>query len=291
MAGHDGSTSAGEYITHHLTNWCVGCNPATHRPHGLVDFGAFYIDVIIVSVFFAVLLVGFAWFMRNRWTAGTPGRLQYGLEFILEYIDEQIHMTFPKANHYVGAMAITIFLWVFFMNIMDLVPVDLIPTIAGGIGELVGVETVYFRQVPTATLDVPFAMAIVVFVLMIGYQFKANGPVGYFKRFLFHPYGKYGGPANVLTTAIDDLSKPVSLGLRLFGNLFAGELIFLLLALLTFSALEPVMSASVLWWAPAHYVLGVAWSLFDLLICALQAFIFGVLTIVYLGMAQQTAEH
>lgn len=284
-------TSAGEYINHHLTNWCVGCNPVTHSPHGLVDFGAFYIDVIIVSGFFAVALAVFAWFMRRRWTAGTPGRLQYSLEFIIEYIVEQIHMAFPKANHYVGAMAITIFIWVFLMNAMDLVPVDLISTIAGGIGALFGVETVYFRHVPTATLDVPFAMAIVVFVLMIAYQFQADGPVGYVKRFLFHPYGKFGGPFNIITTLIDDLAKPVSLALRLFGNMFAGELIFLLLALLTFTALEPTFSLSVFWWAPAHFVAGVLWSLFDLLIAALQAFIFGVLTIVYLGMAQQGAGH
>ncbi|MDN5869271.1 MAG: F0F1 ATP synthase subunit A [Nitrococcus sp.] len=289
MADGGGETS-GEYITHHLTNWCIGCNPKTHAPSGLVDFSAFNIDVIIVSGFFAVGLGVFAWFMRRHWTVGTPGRLQYALEFIIEYINEQIHVTFPKANHYVGAMAITIFIWVFLMNAMDLIPVDLISFIAGGIGALFGVENVYFRHVPTATLDVPFAMAIVVFVLMVAYQFKANGAEGYVKRMLFHPYGKYGGPANILTTLIDDLSKPVSLALRLFGNMFAGELIFALLALLTFSALQP-LSASVLWWAPTHFVTGVLWSLFDLLIAALQAFIFGVLAIVYLGMAQQVAEH
>ncbi|MDN5848762.1 MAG: F0F1 ATP synthase subunit A [Nitrococcus sp.] len=289
MAGGGGESSS-EYITHHLINWCIGCNPQTHAPSGLVDFSAFNLDVIIVSGFFAVGLAVFAWFMRRSWTAGTPGRVQYALEFIIEYINEQIQVTFPKANHYVGAMAITIFIWVFLMNAMDLIPVDLISSIAGGIGALFGVETVYFRHVPTATLDVPFAMAIVVFVLMVAYQFKANGPVGYVKRMLFHPYGKYGGPANILTTLIDDLSKPVSLALRLFGNMFAGELIFALLALLTFSALQS-FSASVLWWAPTHFVTGVLWSLFDLLIAALQAFIFGVLTIVYLGMAQQAAEH
>lgn len=193
MASSDGGMTAGEYITHHLTNWCIGCNPATHHPHGLVDLGAFFLDSIIVAGFFAVLLGGFAFYMRNRWTAGTPGRLQYALEFILDYTHEQVSMVFPKVNHYVGAMAVTIFLWVFLMNVMDIVPIDLVPSIASGIGALLGVEHAYFRLVPTATLDVPFAMAIVVFVLMIYYQIQANGPVGYVKRFLFHPYGKFGG--------------------------------------------------------------------------------------------------
>lgn len=193
MAGSDGGMSPGEYINHHLTNWCVGCNPKTNMPSGLVDFSAFNIDVILVSGFFALLLAGFALYMRNRWSAGTPGRLQSAMEFMIEYVDEQIHMVFPKANHFVGAMAVTIFMWVFLMNAMDLIPIDLIPSIAGGIGALLGVEHVFFRPVPTATLDVPFAMAIVVFVLMITYQIRANGLGGYLKRFLFHPYGKFGG--------------------------------------------------------------------------------------------------
>lgn len=284
------SEGAGAYITHHLTNWCVGCNPETHAPNGLVDFGAFNIDVIIMSLLFATLLSVFAFCMRKRWTAGEPGRVQYAMEFVVDYIQDQIREVFPRANHYVAAMAITIFFWVFMMNAVDLVPIDLIPVIAGGIGGLFGVETVHFRPLATATLDVPAAMAIVVFILMIVYQFQANGPVGYFKRFLFHPYGKFGGPANIITTLIDDIAKPVSLSLRLFGNMFAGELIFSLLALLTYSALH-ASSWSVLGWAPAHFVAGVLWTLFDLLIVTLQAFIFAVLTIVYLGMAQQADSH
>ncbi|MDN5864076.1 MAG: F0F1 ATP synthase subunit A [Gammaproteobacteria bacterium] len=285
-----GGESAGEYITHHLTNWCVGCNPATNQPTGLVDMGAFNLDVILISVLIAAGLIALAWFMHRRWRVETPGRFQYSLEFIVEYIGDQVREVFPKANNYVGAMALTIFLWVFLMNAMDLIPIDLIPSIAGGIGQLFGIETVYFRDVPTATLDVPFAMAIVVFVLMIYYQLRANGLGGYVKRFLFHPYGKFGGPANVVTTLIDDLAKPVSLALRLFGNMFAGELIFALLAMLTLSAIQPFVWSH-LWQIPAHFLAGVAWTMFDLLIATLQAFIFGVLAIVYLGMAQQTAEH
>lgn len=285
-----GGESAGEYITHHLTNWCLGCNPQTHQPNGLVDFHAFDLDVILISLLCAVGLISLAWFMRRRWSVEAPGRFQSALEFIVEYIGDQIREVFPKANNYVGAMALTIFTWVFLMNAMDLIPVDLIPSIAGGVGHLLGIHTVYFRDVPTASLDTPFAMAIVIFVLMVFYQFRANGAGGYAKRFLFHPYGKFGGPANIVTTLIDDLAKPVSLALRLFGNMFAGELIFALLALLTFSALSPP-SWSAVGWVPTQLVTGVAWTGFDLLIATLQAFIFGVLAIVYLGMAQQTAEH
>jgi F-type H+-transporting ATPase subunit a len=232
--------NAGEYITHHLTDWCLGCNPQTHQPNGLVDFHAFNLDLILISLLCAIGLIVMAWFMRRRWSVDNPGRFQIAMESTVEYIGDQIREVFPKANNYVGAMALTIFTWVFLMNVMDLIPIDLIPTIAGGVGHLFGIQTVYFRDVPTASLDTPFAMAIVIFVLMVAYQFKANGPVGYVKRFLFHPYGKFGAPANLVTTLIDDLAKPVSLALRLFGNMFAGELIFALLALLTLSALQPL---------------------------------------------------
>lgn len=288
MASSGGGAS--EYITHHLTDWCIGCNPQTHQPNGLVDFHAFNLDVILISVVFAVVLVAFAWFMRRRWSVDNPGRFQITLESIVEYIGDQIREVFPKANNYVGAMALTIFIWVFLMNAMDLIPIDLIPSIVGGIHHLTGIGTVYFRDVPTATLDVPFAMAIVVFVLMVAYQINANGPSSYVKRFLFHPYGKFGAPANILTTLIDDIAKPVSLALRLFGNMFAGELIFALLALLTLSSLEPLAWGAV-WKIPTHLIAGFGWTVFDLLIATLQAFIFGVLAVVYLGMAQQKAEH
>jgi F-type H+-transporting ATPase subunit a len=286
-----GTESAGEYITHHLTDWCLGCNPQTHQPNGLVDFHAFTLDLILISLIFAVGLCFIAWRMGRRLSRDNPGRFQLAIESMVEYITDQMREVFPEVNHYVGAMALTIFSWVFLMNLMDLIPVDLIPSIAALVGyHFFGMGTVYFRDVPTAALDTPFAMSIVIFVLMVAYQLKANGVRGYLKRFLLHPYGKYGGPANIVTTLIDDLSKLVSLALRLFGNMFAGELIFALLALLTFSALNPPSwSAAV--WMPAQFVAGVAWSIFDLLIATLQAFIFGVLAIVYLGMAQQTAEH
>lgn len=278
--------SAAEYITHHLTDWCAGCG-VNNQPTGLIDFGAFTLDLILIGLICAAVVGLLSLFVRKNLTIDDPSRLQLVVESGIEYVREQIGQVFHGSNDFVGAMAVTIFAWVTAMNLMDLIPVDLFPTVLGVIGHSLGAEHVYFRDVPTAALDTPFAMALVVFVIMIYYQVRANGPLGYFKRFLTHPYGKFGGPANVLTTLIDDVAKPVSLALRLFGNMFAGELVFALLAMLTLSALSP-FSGMVAVWAPLHFVAGFIWSLFDLLIALLQAFIFCVLTIVYLGMAQQT---
>jgi F-type H+-transporting ATPase subunit a len=283
MANSGGGST--EYITHHLTDWCIGCS-ADNQPSGLLDFGAFTLDLILFGLICAGLVGVLALFVRNRLTVEDPGRLQLVIEAGIEYVNEQVTQVFRGSNDFVGAMATAIFVWVLAMNLTDLIPVDLIPGIAEGIGHLAGFEQVYFRIVPTAALDTPFAMAIVVFVIMIYYQIRANGPLGYVKRFLTHPYGKYGGPANVVTTLIDDVAKPVSLALRLFGNMFAGELVFALLALLTLSALSPP-SPMVGVWGFLHFLGGFAWSLFDLLIALLQAFIFAILTIVYLGMATQ----
>jgi F-type H+-transporting ATPase subunit a len=289
MANKGGDVAA-EYITHHLTDWCWGCNAQTGQPSGLMDFGAFTLDLLLIAFLCAIALGLLSLYLRRILSVEKPGRLQVAFEFGVEYISEQVGEVFRRENHYVGAMALTIFIWVTLMNLMDLVPVDLLPEIAGGVSNLLGVQESHFRHVSTAALDTPFAMAIVMFVMMIGYQIRANGPWGYVKRFLFQPYGKYGLPMNLVTTAIDDLAKPGSLALRLFGNMFAGELIFVLLALLTIATTNP-LGVSVAWWAPVHFVGGLIWSLFDMLIGVLQAFIFAVLTIVYLGMAQQPEGH
>lgn len=281
---------SGGYITHHLTSWCVGCNPETHQPHGLVDFGAYSIDLILMGLICAAAICLLGLFVRRNLSVENPGRLQLAFEGGIDYIGDQVGQVFHGQNHFVGSMALAIFMWVATMNLIDILPIDLIPGIAQLIGHGLGAEEVFFRPVPTAALDTPLAMALVVFAIMVYYQFRANGPVGYVKRFLTHPYGKYAAPANILTTLIDDISKPVSLALRLFGNLFAGELIFGLLALLSVTAFESG-GASVFIWPPLHFVVGLIWSLFDTFIALLQAFIFAVLTIVYLGMAQQTEDH
>lgn len=167
------------------------------------------------------------------------------------------------------------------MNFMDLIPVDLLPVIAGWLG------VPYLKVVPTTDLSLPMAMALTVFLLSLYFNLKVKGPLGYLKMFLFHPFGKFAIPANILMTAIEELAKPLSLGLRLFGNMFAGELVFLLIALLAGAA---TLGAGMLIWFPLQVVLDLGWLLFHILVITLQAFIFMVLTIVYLGMAH-TRDH
>ena len=169
------------------------------------------------------------------------------------------------------------------MNSMDFLPADLLPALAGGIAGLFGADPhhVYLKVVPTTNLDTTFGLALSVFALIIFYNIKHKGLWGYTKQFLFHPFGPYLMPVNIIMTAIEEVAKPVSLGLRLFGNMFAGELLFLLIALLAFSV----------WAMPAQIALGSLWAIFHMLVVPLQAFIFMLLTIVYLGLASQNDEH
>lgn len=282
------ASSAGEYIAHHLTSWCVGCG-ADGQPSGLVDLGAFSLDMILIGLVCAGLIGLLALFVRKHLTAEDPGRLQAALEAGVDYINGQISQSFHKRNEFVGSLALTIFLWISVMNMADLLPLDLVPGIVTKTVELLGADEAYFRIVPTAALDTPFAMALVVFVLMFVFHLKSRGLFGFIKHYWTEPYGKYVGPANLVSNLIEDLAKPVSLSLRLFGTMFAGELIFALLALLTMSALEP-LKASIVIWAPLQFIGGFAWSVFHVLVVFLQAFIFAILTIVYLGMTQEAKE-
>ncbi len=219
-------------------------------------------------------MVWAAFALGRQLTTGTPGTLQNVIESVVEFVQTQVKDIFPGSNPLIGPLAITIFVWVFLMNAMDLVPVDLLPLLA----RLVGIE--YLKVVPTTDLGTTFALALSVFALIIYYNIKIKGPVGYLKQFLFHPFGKYLVPVNIVMTTIEEVAKPVSLALRLFGNMFAGELIFMLIALLSFA-----------WWMlPAQVALGSLWAIFHILIITLQAFIFMLLTIVYLGMAHTAGE-
>jgi F-type H+-transporting ATPase subunit a len=271
-----------EYIQHHLTNWCVGCDPETHKPTGLVDFNAFFLDTFLVSVVLAVIFAVIAWKVGKNIDPDKPTGIQNVLETLVEFVNQQVKDIFPNADRLVGPLALTIFVWVFMMNAMDLIPVDLLPSLVGGVAGAFGADPhhVYFKAVPTTNLDATFGMAFVVFGLIIAYNIKHKGVWGYIKMFLFHPFGKFAVPVNIIMTTIEEVAKPVSLGLRLFGNLFAGELLFLLIALL-----------AIAWWTfPGQIVLGSAWAIFHILVITLQAFVFMLLTIVYLGLASQTED-
>lgn len=256
--------SATEYIQHHLHNNSIG-----------EGFWTINLDTMFYGWLTAGLLMYIAHVVAKNLDPEKPNSLQNVLEAIVEFVQQQIKDIFPGSNPVIGPLALTIFIWVFFMNAMDLVPVDLLPSI----GQLIGIE--YMKVVPTTDLGTTFALSLSVFALIIFYNIKVKGLVGYIKMFLFHPFGKYLIPVNIVMTAIEEIAKPVSMGLRLFGNMFAGELIFLLIALLGGASLFGLIP---------QVVLGSAWAIFHILVITLQAFIFMLLTIVYLAMAHQDAE-
>ncbi len=239
-------------IAHHLTNWTVG-----------QGFWTFDLDTILVGWIMAAILVITAMVVGSRLRAGAPAGMQSWLEGTVEFIDKLVTDSFPVRDPLIAPVALTVFLWILLMNSMDVIPAYL----PGVVTSWLGIE--HFRITPTVNLNTTFAVAITVFALTIFTSLRVKG-FAYFKTYLTHPFGKYLVPVNIIMTAIEEITKPLSLALRLFGNMFAGELVFLLLALLP-------------WWGTL--VLGEVWSLFESLIIMLQAFIFTVLTVVYLGMA------
>jgi len=267
-----------EYIQHHLQNMTL----SGERPANLIDFNVFFIDTFLVSLFLAVLFGFVAWRVGKNLDPDKPTGMQNLLEMVVEFVNQQVKDIFPTADKWIGPLAITIFVWVFLMNAMDLLPVDLIPSLVGGVASVFGYDPhhVYFKAVPTTNLDTTFALALLVFGLIIFYNIKNKGLIGYIKMFLFHPFGKFAIPVNIVMTTIEEIAKPISLGLRLFGNMFAGELLFLLIALLAFSV----------WAMPGQVVLGTLWAIFHILVITLQAFIFMLLTVVYLGLASQGVD-
>jgi F-type H+-transporting ATPase subunit a len=263
-----------EYIQHHLTNLCAGDCQSN-------GFWAFHLDTMIISYLLAALLVYVGWRVSARLNPGVPGGFQNFVETILDFVAGQVRDTFPGNNPLIAPMALTIFTWVWLMNFMDMIPVDLIPQL----GHLVGIS--HLKAVPTTDLNTTMAMSLTVFALIVFYNIKVKGPVGYIKMFLFHPFGKFFVPVNIVMTLIEELAKPLSLGLRLFGNLFAGELVFMLIALIGGTLAVGFAAA---FWLPLQVVLDLGWLIFHLLVITLQAFIFMVLTIVYLAMAH-TSDH
>jgi len=246
------------YITHHLTNLRVG-----------EGFWSVNVDTLFFGWVLAGLLIYCGWRVGRKLDPDNPRGLQNVLEAILELVDDQVKSVFAVKNRLIGPLALTIFMWVFLMNAMDLVPLDLLPKIA----EKIGIK--YLKIVPTTDPQTTLGMAFTVFALMIFYNIKIKGPWGYTKQFLVHPFGIWLLPVNLVMTLVEEIAKPLSLGLRLFGNMFAGELVFVLIALLP-------------WWI--QWLPGGAWAIFHVLIITLQAFIFMMLTIMYLSMAHESHE-
>ncbi|MDA1107830.1 MAG: F0F1 ATP synthase subunit A [Proteobacteria bacterium] len=275
MSAEPASSGGGtvEYIQHHLTNLCVGDCAG--------GFWSWHVDTLAVSSILGALIVFASWRLGRNLSHDAPSGFQNAVEAVLEFVGGQVRDSFPGHNPLIAPLALTIFIWVFLMNAMDMIPVDLLPWL----GQMVGIP--YLKVVPTTDLSATLALSLTVFALVIFYNIKIKGPVGYLKMFLFHPFGKFLIPVNIVMSLIEELAKPLSLGLRLFGNLFAGELVFLLIALIGGTLVTGV--AGWLFWFPLQVTLDLGWLIFHLLVITLQAFIFMVLSIVYLGMAHQ--EH
>lgn len=263
MSGQAKITQA-EYVQHHMQHWQLNLHDFTYTNGGFLTLN---LDTIIISVALGILFLSLFYLVARRAVIGVPGKGQNFVELAVETVDGLVKDTFHGDRSLIAPLALTIFVWVFFMNFMDLVPVDLVPRLF----HYAGVE--HFKAVPTADPTLPFAMSITVFILIIYYNFKMKGAIGLSKEILSKPFGWYLFPLNILFRLIDEMVKPMSLALRLFGNLFAGELIFILIALLP-------------WWM--HFTLGIVWTIFHLLVILIQAFIFAMLTIVYLTSAQES---
>ena len=303
---HEADLTVNGYIQHHLTNLTYGklpydsevwhCNKETHTwdmptivpadtwtfahgPTQAADMGfwAFNVDSIGWSIFLGALFLGiFKWAIPKN--TDTPSGLQNFVEMCIEFVDDNVQSLFGSTNNkLIAPLALTVFVWILFMNLMDLVPVDFIPEFAKSLG----IE--YFKVVPTTDPNITLGMAFAIFILTIYYSIKIKGTKAFIAELTLHPFGKWLIPVNFVLEMVNFIAKPISLGLRLFGNLYAGEMIFILIALMLFfnSVLIGMLGIGL------HLV----WALFHILIVALQAFIFMALTIAYLAMAHETEEH
>lgn len=283
--------TASEYIVHHLQNLTFGKLPAGFERYDgsvLTDsawtlahssaeakamgFWAFHLDSLFWSVFLGLVFIGLFRLVARRATSGVPGGLQNAIESIVEFVDGSVRDTFHGKNDMIAPLALTIFVWVFLMNLMDLMPVDWIPGLASAMG------IPYMKVVPSTDPNITLGMSLTVFALILFYSVKVKGFAGFIGELTLHPFNSPNKavqalliPINFLLESVTLLAKPISLALRLFGNLYAGELIFILIALVGYFQV------------PLHF----GWAVFHILVITLQAFIFMMLTIVYLSLAHE----
>jgi len=279
MASENGPQTSGDYITHHLQNLQVCKDDAGEWVFGACpgEFWALNVDSMFWSVLLGLVFVVLFRGVAKKTSASKPGRFQAFVEMIVEFVDNSVKETFHGKSTLIAPLGLTIFIWVFLMNLMDLVPVDWIPYFSEHV-----LHIPYMKVVPTTDVNITFAMSISVFILIIFYTIKSKGITGFIGELTLHPIapptkglGLIAAPLiiafNFILESVALLAKPVSLSLRLFGNMFAGELIFILIALIGY------------WQLPLHF----GWAVFHVLIVTLQAFIFMMLTIVYLSLAAE----
>lgn len=256
--------TSGEYVQHHLKPLAFNFHDMSFYHEG---FWTVHLDTLFVSIMIGICFLSVFRYVAVKAVSGVPGRLQNFVEILLEFVGGLVKESYHGRSPLVAPLALTIFVWIFLMNCMDLLPVDLLPRIAG----LFGFE--YFKAVPTADPNLTFALSLSVFILIIFYNFKVKGLKGLGKEVFTSPFGIWLFPLNIMFRLLEEIVKPISLALRLFGNMFAGELIFILIALMP-------------WWI--QWTAGGVWAIFHILVITLQAFIFMMLTIVYISIAHET---
>ncbi|ONG38127.1 F0F1 ATP synthase subunit A [Alkanindiges hydrocarboniclasticus] len=288
MAEEHALTST-EYIKHHLTNWTYGKMPdgtwkvaETGAEAQQMGFNAIHLDSMLWSVTLGIIFCLMFWLAARRADTGVPGKFQSAIEMIIEFVDTSVRETYHGKSRLIAPLALTIFVWILLMNTMDLIPVDFIPQLAAMVGSSVfGMDPhhVYFKVVPTTDPNITLGMSLSVFALIIFYSIREKGIGGFASELALNPFNPKNPvlkalfiPINLILELVTFLARPISLALRLFGNMYAGELIFILIALLPF-------------WI--QWALSVPWAIFHILVITLQAFIFMMLTIVYLSMASE----
>jgi len=277
QAGH--APTAGEYIVHHLQHL------QSSKQTSVVDFSVVNMDSVFWAVSLGILGCWLLWLGARRATSGVPGRYQAAVEILVEMVDSQakgiVHSA--ESRKFVAPLALTVFVWIFLMNAMDLLPVDLIPTIWHSVGPALGFKD-YMRVVPTADLSVTMGLSLAVLLLCVYYNIKIKGAGGWMHELISAPFGDkwFLAPVNLAMQLIEFVAKTVSHGMRLFGNMYAGELIFFLIALMGGAF---ALTGTGIALAIGHIIAGTVWAIFHILIITLQAFVFMMLTLVYVGQA------
>jgi F-type H+-transporting ATPase subunit a len=285
MAAEHAAPTAGEYIIHHLTHL------QNHKAGNVVDFSVFNFDSLFFSILVGAIGCWLLWLAARKATAGVPGRFQAAVEILVEMVETQAKGIVHNATSrkLIAPLALTVFVWIFLLNAMDLLPVDLLPWIWEKIYGAAGHDPshAYLRVVPTADLSVTMGLSVSVLLLCLFYNIKIKGMGGWFHELVTAPFGAHPllWPFNFIFQMIEFVAKTVSHGMRLFGNMYAGELIFLLIAMMGGAW---SLSATGVTLALGHIVAGWVWAVFHLIIITLQAFVFMMLALVYLGQAHDT---
>ena len=266
-----------EYITHHLKNL------GTSHQEKIIDFSIINVDTVFWSIFCGVVACLVMFIVAKKATSGVPGRVQSAVEMLVEMVDNQAKAQIHGDRRFIAPLALTIFIWIALMNCLDFIPVDLFSQIFAWTG--LDVHVPYHRLVPTSDLNAPVGIALCVIVMSIYYGLKIKGIKGFFHELFCAPFGPLMFPANILLNIIEYLARFISLSMRLWGNMYAGELIFLMIAILgSYAALSLGGSLFFI----GHVIAGSVWAIFHILVVFLQAFIFMMLTLVYLGLAHES---